>query len=88
MTDAVAFRVVKGKTTLEEWAVEVGGVVTPLEAVPAEPAVVFTLTPELATALRAGELDVNVGFMRGQVKMSGDNAALLRVLPELRTYRG
>jgi hypothetical protein len=42
---------------------------------------VFTVTPDDAEALRAGTLDLSVGFMRGQVKMSGDFGTLLRFLP-------
>ena len=41
----------------------------------------FTVTPDDADALRAGTLDLSVGFMRGQVKMSGDFGTLLRFLP-------
>jgi hypothetical protein len=43
--------------------------------------IVFTLTPEDADALRAGTLDLSVGYMRGQIKMAGDFGALLRFLP-------
>ena len=42
---------------------------------------VFTVTPDDADALRAGTLDLSVGFMRGQVKMAGDFGTLLRFLP-------
>lgn len=49
---------------------------------PAEPAdVTFTATPVDAAALHDGTLDLSVGFMRGQVKMSGDFGVLLRLLP-------
>jgi hypothetical protein len=41
----------------------------------------FTATPADAAALHDGTLDLAVGFMRGQVKMSGDFATLLRFLP-------
>lgn len=43
--------------------------------------VTFTVTPADATAVAAGDLDLSVGFMRGQVKVAGDPGALLRVLP-------
>ncbi len=43
--------------------------------------VTFTTTPADATALHDGTLDLTVGFMRGQVKMSGDFGTLLRFLP-------
>jgi hypothetical protein len=85
-TDApatVAFVVAKGKTTVKSWAVEVGDSVRELAEVPADADVVFTFSPEDAAAYRSGELDLSVGFMRGQVKMAGDFGALLRVLPRL-----
>jgi hypothetical protein len=41
----------------------------------------FTATPADAAALHDGSLDLTVGFMRGQVKMSGDFGTLLRFLP-------
>lgn len=43
--------------------------------------VTFTVTPPDAAAVAAGDLDLSVGFMRGQVKVAGDPGALLRVLP-------
>ncbi len=43
--------------------------------------VTFTATPADAAALHDGTLDLTVGFMRGQVKMSGDFGTLLRFLP-------
>lgn len=79
----VAFVVAKGKTTLETWGIEVGERVRDLDAAPADADVVFTFTPADADAFRAGELDLSVGFMRGQVKMAGDFGTLLRVLPRL-----
>ncbi len=83
MSCSVAFVVAKGKTTLESWAVTVDDAVVVLDDVPPDPDVVFTFTPPDAEAYRAGDLDLSVGFMRGQVKMAGDFAALLRVLPRL-----
>jgi hypothetical protein len=38
-------------------------------------------TPADAEAVHDGALDLTVGFMRGQVKMSGDFGTLLRFLP-------
>ena len=52
------------------------------DGAPAEPAdVTFTATPADAQSLHDGALDLSVGFMRGQVKMSGDFGALLAFLP-------
>lgn len=49
---------------------------------PAEPAdVSFTAAPADAQLLHDGALDLTVGFMRGQVKMSGDFGVLLQFLP-------
>lgn len=45
----------------------------------------LTLTPADAQAVRDGNLDLSVGFMRGQIKMAGDPGALLRALPVLRS---
>ena len=51
---------------------------------PAEaPDVVLSLTPQDAEAMRAGALDPNVAYMRGTMKMAGDNGVLLAVLPVL-----
>jgi hypothetical protein len=50
-------------------------------AAPGPADVVFTAVPGDAAAIAAGELDLSVGFMRGQVKVAGDPGALLRVLP-------
>jgi hypothetical protein len=43
--------------------------------------VVFTMTPADAQAVHDGDLDLSVGFMRGQIKMAGDFGALLQFLP-------
>jgi putative sterol carrier protein len=52
------------------------------EGAPPEPAdLTFIATPADAQAMHDGALDLAVGFMRGQVKMSGDFGALLRFLP-------
>jgi SCP-2 sterol transfer family len=46
-------------------------------------AVVLTLTPADAEAVKRGELDLSVAFMRGTMKMTGDPGVLLHVLPVL-----
>ena len=43
--------------------------------------VTFTETYADAVAIARGELDLHVGFMRGQVKFVGDVGALMQVLP-------
>ena len=50
--------------------------------------VVFTLTPALAEQIRDGDLTISAGFMRGAIKMAGDNGALLAVLPILHQTNG
>jgi putative sterol carrier protein len=80
----VEFVVVAGKKeTGRSYArVEDGAVVRAETGAAPDPAdVTFTCTPADAAALRTGELDLSVGFMRGQVKMAGDFGALLRFLP-------
>jgi putative sterol carrier protein len=83
----VAYVVAKGKKQLGRRAVRVDAdSVTELpDGDAAEADVTFTMTPDVAAEFDAGTLDVSVGFMRGTIKMAGDNAALLQVLPLLRS---
>lgn len=46
--------------------------------------VTLTLTPIDADAVASGALDPTVAFMRGRMKMAGDSALLLSVLPLMR----
>lgn len=48
-------------------------------------AITFTTTYADAQAIARAELDVVVGFMRGQVKMAGSTATLLAVQPVLQS---
>jgi len=80
----VEFVVAAGKKEQARFhaVVEGDALVSAGEGPAAEPAdVVFTATPADADALRNGDLDLAVGFMRGQVKMAGDFGALLHLLP-------
>ena len=43
--------------------------------------VTFSMTPATAAAVRAGELDPDVGYMQGRVKVAGDMAAFYDLLP-------
>jgi hypothetical protein len=43
--------------------------------------ITFTLTEAAAQAVHDGDLDLSVGFMRGQIKMAGDFGQLLHFLP-------
>ena len=49
----------------------------------ADPAADVTITTTWADAIaiHAGELDINAGFMQGRVKVGGDMAKLLELLP-------
>jgi hypothetical protein len=69
----VAFVVTQGKKELRRATVGVEG--------DEPPAITFTMSDTDARALREGELDLSVGFMRGQIKMAGDFGELLRFLP-------
>jgi hypothetical protein len=60
-----------------------GATVTPSAGDGTDAAVVFTLTPADADAMKSGTLDLSVAFMRGTAKMSGDFGVLLHVLPVL-----
>ena len=40
-------------------------------------------TPDVWTQLRAGSLDPAVAYMQGKLKVSGDMAAFLDLLPEI-----
>ncbi len=81
----VDYVVQQGKKELARHRVRVDGdqVTNADDAGDAEAAVTFTLTPPLADAVANGSLRLDVGFMRGDVKMAGDFGALLRVLPVL-----
>lgn len=46
--------------------------------------VTLSLMPADADAVASGALDPTVAFMRGQMKMAGDSALLLSVLPLMR----
>ena len=60
-----------------------GDTVTAREVDDTPAAVVLTLTPADASAVASGDLDLSVAFMRGTMKMAGDSAVLLHVLPVL-----
>ena len=80
----VEFVVAAGKKEqARSWArVADAAIVDRGDGAPAAPAdITFTATPADAAALHDGTLDLTVGFMRGQVKMSGDFGTLLRFLP-------
>lgn len=93
MPAIVEYLVMKGKSELARRTVVIEGdaILTTTDGVQpdaAEADVTLTLTPALAEALQAGTLDVSVGFMRGEIKMSGDNAVLFSVLPVLSRTSG
>lgn len=85
MTFLVDYVVQSGKKELSRTRVSVDGAsVQPADTADGdEPTITFTMTPPIADALAQGELDLSVGFMRGQIKMAGDFGALLHALPTL-----
>lgn len=56
-----------------------------LEDQPDEPDFVLIVEPVVLTALRDGSLDVDVGYMQGRVKLTGNVGRFLDVLPLLKT---
>ena len=42
---------------------------------------VFAMTPEIAAAVRAGDLDPDVAYMQGKLKVTGDMARFYALLP-------
>jgi putative sterol carrier protein len=50
-----------------------------------EPDLVLTTNYEVAREMIAGTLDVNVAYMQGRLKTTGDNGVLFRILPRTRT---
>lgn len=47
----------------------------------------FQVTPDTADALRAGELDPDVAYMQGRLKVAGDMSAFWDLLPLARNDR-
>jgi putative sterol carrier protein len=78
---SIHFVVAKGKKELRRVVtrVENGKVLDSSAEEPAD--ITFTMTEADAQALHDGELDLSVGFMRGQIKMAGDFGELLKFLP-------
>jgi hypothetical protein len=76
----VEFVVAQGKNELRRHVARVDGAAVKTDAEgPAD--ITFTVTEADEQALRAGDLDLSVGFMRGQIKMAGDFGKLLHFLP-------
>ena len=76
--------VAERKKELERHRVVVDGDrVSPGVVDDAAAAVVLTFTPADADAVKRGELDLSVAFMRGTMKMAGDSGVLFQVLPAL-----
>lgn len=60
------------------WRVADGSVVA-LEAVPADPALVLTVSPADAELLRSGTLSPAAAYMQGRLKPAGDNELWLKL---------
>jgi len=41
----------------------------------------FSMTPEVAALVRAGQLDPDVAYMQGKLKVAGDMASFFDLLP-------
>lgn len=41
----------------------------------------FSMTPEVAALVRTGQLDPDVGYMQGRIKVAGDMARFYDLLP-------
>jgi putative sterol carrier protein len=67
------------------WVVEEGRVVDSAPGVIDAPDVTLTLTWDDALALHRGDLDPNVAFMRGRMKVAGSMAAMIALLPATTT---
>jgi hypothetical protein len=88
VSDLIDLVVAERKKELERTRVEVDGdTVSPHGVDVTTAAVVFTLTPADAAAVRSGELDLSVAFMRGTMKMAGDSGVLFHVLPVLSRHQ-
>ena len=86
--NTVDFVVAERKKELERHRVVVDGdTVTARDVDDAQAAVVFTLTPADAAAVKSGDLDLSVAFMRGTMKMAGDSGVLFHVLPALSRHQ-
>lgn len=82
--NTVDFVVAERKKELERQRVLVDGDAVTAAAPDDTPAeVTFTLTPDDAEAVKRGDLDLAVAFMRGTMKMAGDSGVLFHVLPVL-----
>jgi putative sterol carrier protein len=77
----VAFVVAQGKKELRRVAAKVDDTGAVVGDEGADPDITFTMTEADAQALHDGDLDLSVGFMRGQVKMAGDFGKVLAFLP-------
>jgi hypothetical protein len=80
---SVAFVVAKGKKELRRVVAQIGddGKVASAGESSDDADITFTLTEADAQLVHDGQLELPVGFMRGQVKMAGDFGTLLQFLP-------
>ena len=67
------------------WVFEGGRVVDSAPGVVDAPDATLTLTWDDALALHRGELNPNVAFMRGRMKVAGSMAAVIALLPAAAT---
>jgi putative sterol carrier protein len=67
------------------WALEDGRLVSAAEGAADAPDVTVTMVWDDATAVQRGNLDPNVAFMQGRLKVAGSMAVMLALLPTVNT---
>jgi putative sterol carrier protein len=67
------------------WDLEDGRLVSGAEGSPDDPDVTLTMGWADATAVQRGDLDPNVAFMQGRMKVAGSMAVMLALLPKVNT---
>lgn len=63
------------------WILEDGRLVASATGTVDDPEVTLTLVWDDATAMQRGELDPNVAFMQGRMKVAGSMGIIMRLLP-------
>jgi predicted lipid carrier protein YhbT len=67
------------------WDFEDGRLASGAEGAADAPYVTLTMVWDDATAIQRGDLDPNVAFMQGRLKVAGSMAVMLALLPTLNT---
>ncbi len=67
------------------WVLEDGRLTESAGGVVADPDVTLTMAWDVATAMQRGELDPNVAFMQGRMKVGGSMSVMMSLLPVTNT---